>query len=220
MELNGFETQKAFEYENGFYATADDRRFGKFIAHFKLYEKIINLPGAIVECGVFKGNSFFEFAHFRNLLETQNSRKLIGFDMFGEFPNTNFEGDKQKRLDFINETGGKGISVQELHKAMKHKNISNYELIQGDITETLPKYCHDNPQLKIALLHIDTDIYEPAVTILENMYDKIMGGGAIVFDDYGIFAGETKAVDEFFKDKKVKLQKFPFLHKPSFIIKE
>ncbi|WP_300912358.1 hypothetical protein [Helicobacter rodentium] len=47
-----------------------------------------------------------------------------------------------------------------------------------------------------------------------------MGGGAIVFDDYGIFAGETKAVDEFFKDKKVKLQKFPFLHKPSFIIKE
>lgn len=67
MELNGFETQKVFEYENGFYATADDRRFGKFIAHFKLYEKIINLPGAIVECGVFKGNSFFEFAHFRNL---------------------------------------------------------------------------------------------------------------------------------------------------------
>ncbi|WP_290880210.1 TylF/MycF/NovP-related O-methyltransferase [Helicobacter sp.] len=176
MELNGFETQKAFEYENGFYATADDRRFGKFIAHFKLYEKIINLPGAIVECGIFKGNSFFEFAHFRNILETENSRKLIGFDMFGDFPQTNFEDDKIKRQEFINEAGD-AITLDEMHKILQYKGIKNYELIKGDINETLPRYCKDNPQLKIALLHIDTDIYEPAVTILENMYDKIMGGG-------------------------------------------
>ena len=83
MTLNGFKTKKSFHYENGFYACADDRRFSKFFAHYELYKKIINLPGDIVECGIFKGNSFF---HFRNILETQHSRKIIGFDMFGKFP--------------------------------------------------------------------------------------------------------------------------------------
>ena len=41
-----------------------------------------------------------------------------------------------------------------------------------------------------------------------------------MLDDYGVFAGETKAVDEFFKNHKAKIQKLPFLHKPSFIVKE
>ncbi|WP_236096794.1 hypothetical protein [Helicobacter magdeburgensis] len=44
MTLNGFKTEKSFHYENGFYACADDRRFGKFFAHYELYKKIINLP--------------------------------------------------------------------------------------------------------------------------------------------------------------------------------
>lgn len=176
MQINGFETDKSFEYENGFYLCADDRRFGKLFAHYELYKKITHLPGAIVECGVFKGNSFFRFAHFRNTLETQDSRKIIGFDMFGKFPDTNYEDDKAKREAFIDEAGD-GISIDDMHKAMQYKQMRNYELIKGDINETLPKYCKENPALKIALLHIDTDIYEPAVTILENMYDKVMGGG-------------------------------------------
>lgn len=178
MYINGFDTNKSFEYENGFYLCANDRRFGKLFAHYELYKQIIHLPGSIVECGVFKGNSFFRFAHFRNILENQDSRKIIGFDMFGAFPETNFDDDKVKRQMFIDEAGD-GISVEDMYRAMKYKNMRNYELIQGDINETLPKYCKENPQLKIALLHIDTDIYEPAVTILENMFDKVMGGGCL-----------------------------------------
>lgn len=176
MNINGFETERSFDYENGFYATSNDRRMAKLISHFKLYEQITNLPGAVVEFGVFKGNSFFEFAHFRNILETQQSRKLIGFDAFGEFPQTSYEDDKQKREEFIAEAGG-GISLQDLNKALEYKDVQNYELVKGDINETLPKYCKDNPHLKIALLHIDTDIYEPAVTILEHCYERVTGGG-------------------------------------------
>ncbi|EAK9985814.1 dTDP-6-deoxy-L-hexose 3-O-methyltransferase [Campylobacter jejuni] len=219
MKLNNLDTQRAFEYENGFFALANDRRFGKLIAHYNLYSKIIDLPGDIVECGVFKGNSFFEFAHFRNLLETQASRKIVGFDIFGKFPETFYEKDKEKREEFIAEAGN-GIMLSEMHNILRYKNIHNYELIEGDINYTVPKYCEENPQLKIALLHIDTDIYEPAVTILQNMYDKVVRGGVIMFDDYSIFPGETKAVDEFIKDKKIKLQKLNFLNKPTFIIKE
>lgn len=178
MNINGFETKKSFNYENGFYLCADDRRFGKLFAHYELYKKITHLPGAIVECGVFKGNSFFRFAHFRNILETQDSRKLYGFDMFGDFPKTEFEADKAKRQAFIDEAG-RGIELNEMQKAMEYKNMRNYELIKGDINETVPRFVKDNPALKIALLHIDTDVYEPAVTILEHLYDKVVGGGGI-----------------------------------------
>ena len=95
MILNNFNTEAMFEYENGFYATSTEARFGKFIAHYELYKRIVTLPGVIVECGLFKGNSFFRLAHFRDLLESRYSRKLIGFDIFGAFPDTDFEDDKK-----------------------------------------------------------------------------------------------------------------------------
>ncbi|WP_269149127.1 TylF/MycF/NovP-related O-methyltransferase [Helicobacter apodemus] len=63
--------------------------------------------------------------------------------------------------------------------ALAYKKIENYELIKGDINDTLPQYCKDKPELKIALLHIDTDVYEPAVTILDNMYERVSGGGGL-----------------------------------------
>ena len=220
MILNNFDTEKMFEYENGYYATATEARFGKFIAHYELYKKIVNLPGAVVECGLFKGNSFFRLAHFRDLLESRYSRKIIGFDIFGAFPKTNFEEDKKYLRNFANTAGENSIDINEIEKIMKYKKLENYEFVKGDINKTIPEYCKNNEHLKIALLHIDTDVYEPAVTILENMYDRVVRGGIIMFDDYGTFPGETKAVDEFFLGKGLVVEKLPVSHIPSFVIKK
>ncbi|MDD6055294.1 MAG: TylF/MycF/NovP-related O-methyltransferase [Helicobacter sp.] len=217
MLLNGFDTSNSFLYENGFYTLANDRRFGKFFAHYELYKRIVDLPGNIVECGIFKGNSFFRFAHFRNILETQHSRKIIGFDVFGDFPQTNFTDDKALREAFINEAG-EAIGLDEMHKVLEYKNITNYELYKGDICETLPEFKAKNPQNKIAFLHIDTDIYEPCVSILDNLFSQMVRGGIIAFDDYGTFAGETKAVDDFFKDKNITIQKLSISHIPAFVV--
>jgi hypothetical protein len=219
MILNSFDIEKMFEYENGYYATATEARFGKFIAHYELYKKIINLLGAIVECGLFKGNSFFRLAHFRDLLESRYSRKLIGFDIFGVFPQTNFEDDKKYLNAFTNSVGSNSIELDEINKIMEYKQLVNYEFIKGNINETIVRYCKNNEHLKIALLHIDTDVYEPAVTIFENMYNRVVRGGVIMFGDYGTFPGETKAVDEFFADKGLIIQKLPMSHIPSFVIK-
>lgn len=220
MILNNFDTTKMFEYENGFYATSTEARFGKLLSHYELYKRIINLPGDVIECGLFKGNSFFRFAHFRDLLESKNSRKIIGFDIFGKFPKTEYENDKKYLDNFISGAGESSIALDEIEKIMKYKNIENYEFVKGDINITLPKYCTENQHQKISLLHIDTDIYEPAVTILENMYERVVSGGIIIFDDYGTFPGETKAVDDFFKNKKEKIQKLSLGLTPSFIVKE
>lgn len=219
MIINNFDTDKMFDYENGFYTTANESRFGKLLAQYEIYKKIIGLPGAIVECGLFKGNSFFRFAHFRDIFESIYSRKLIGFDTFGKFPKTNFAEDEKYVNNFINSAGEKSIKIKEIRRVMKYKNIQNYELIKGDIINTVPQYCSDNPHLKIALLHIDTDVYEPAVTILQNMFDRVVKNGIVMLDDYATFPGETKAVDEFIKDRNLLVQKLSISHIPSYIVK-
>lgn len=217
--LDQFNQDDSFIYENGFYLTSDVTRIGKLLAHYELYKKIIELPGAIVEFGVFKGASLIQFATFRNLIETQTSRQLIGFDIFDDFPDTNYQDDVKYLNKFIQSAGSKSITEDELKFVLASKKIENFLLVKGDINLTVPDFVSKNRHLKIALLHIDTDVYEPAVTILNHMYDMVVRGGIILFDDYGTFPGETKAVDEFFADRNILINKLPFAHIPSYIVK-
>ena len=214
-----YDFNKKFEYENGFYLTSEKNRIAKLLAHYELYKMIIKLPGEVVECGVFKGASLVRFATFRDLLETTYSRKIIGFDIFGKFPNTSFEEDKPFLKTFFDTAGDQSIAKEKLKEIFQHKKIDNFELIKGDINITVPKYVEKNPQMRISLLHIDTDIYEPALTVLKYMYARVVKGGVIVFDDYGTFPGETKAVDEFFADKHVIIKKLPISYIPAYVVK-
>lgn len=215
-----YDLSKRFEYENGFYATADPSRFSKFITHLEFFKQTSTIRGEILEFGIFKGNSFFRWIKFRDLLEQTSSRKVIGFDVFGDFPEAKFEGDKQRRDDFVEETnGGKSISLEEMRELLEKQNLSkNVELIKGDILVTLKDYLNKNPHLKISLLHIDVDLYEPVKEILEQLYDRVSTGGIIILDDYGTFAGTNKAVDDFFNNK-AEVQKLPFSNTISFIRK-
>jgi hypothetical protein len=211
---------KSFEYENGFYLSCDSTRIAKMLAHYELFKMTIGIPGAIVECGVFKGSSLARFAMFRDLLTNSISKKIIAFDIFGKFPETKFVADKKFRKKFVSLAGEQSISKQQMMKVLKHKEINKLvELVEGDINKTVPKYIDTNPELKISLLNLDTDIYEPAVTILKHLYPRIVKGGILVLDDYGVFPGETKAVDDYFKNKDVKIQHVPFAMTPAYIIK-
>ena len=210
----------AFDYENNFYLSCDTTRISKILAHYELYKMVIDIPGAIVECGVFKGASFARFAMFRDLYGISYSKQLIGFDIFGKFPETNYNDDIEFRQRFINAAGDESISKKQLMEVLKHKSVDkNVELVEGDIVETVPNYIENNPQLKISLLNLDTDVYEPAKVILENLYPRIVRGGIIILDDYGIFPGETRAVDDYFKDKDIRILKFPFCMTPCYIVK-
>lgn len=217
-ELFGFNTDNEWDYENGFYLTSHVTRTAKMLAHFELYKSIVNLPGHIVECGVYKGASFTRFATFREILESPYSREIIGFDTFGEFPQ--YEDQDPDDTTFISkfeQAGGIGISVGELRRVFEHKSLSNYQLVQGDIVITVPQYIDSHPELKIALLHMDVVVYRPSAAILNLLYDRVVKGGLIVLDDYGTGAGETKAVDEFLIGRDVVIEKLPISHIPAFI---
>lgn len=218
IDLPDFE--KAFEYENSFYLSSCPSRIGKLLAQYELYKLASDLPGAVVECGVFKGTSLIRFSTFRNLILSDTSQKIIAFDTFDEFPETQYESDKSKRDDFIKEAGSKSISVEQLKTVLEKKGTAkNVELISGDILETVPAYLKQNPSLKISLLNIDVDIFEPTRVILEYLYPRLIKNGILILDDYGVFPGETDAVDEYFSDKAADIKKFPFSNTPSYIIK-
>lgn len=218
-KLFDFDVEKQWDYENGFYITSHLTRIPKMIAHYELYKSIVNLPGHIVECGVFKGASLIRFCTFREMLESPYSRKIIGFDAFGKFPSQDDVID-QEFVDKFESSAGDGISIDELNKVFLQKGFRNYELIQGDVTKTIPDYVSNHPELKISLLHIDVDVYKPSIAILENLFDRVVSGGLIVLDDYATVAGETRAVDEFFLGKGACIEKLPFSHIPAFIRKK
>ena len=212
--------EKAFEYENNFYLSCDITRISKILSHYEIYKMIKEIPGEIVECGVFKGASLLRFAMFREIFGNPFSKKIIGFDTFGKFPETNFQDDKKARNKFIDSAGEDSISKDQLFQILNQKNLNRHlNLIEGDITKTVPDYVKTNPELKISLLNLDTDIYEPAVSILENLYPRITKGGILMLDDYGTHPGETKAVDEYFHNKNIEIKKFPFAMTPCYIIK-
>ena len=217
---NLYDLHKNFEYENGFYATASPARFSKFVSHLEFFKQTAHIRGEIVEFGIFKGNSFFRWIKFRDLLEQTNSRKVIGFDIFGDFPEAQYEADKMTREAFVNETnGGRSISLEEINALLLAQGLQkNVDIVKGDILVTLDKYLADHPHLKISLLHIDVDLYEPTKHILERLYDKVAKGGIIIFDDYGSFAGANKAVDDFF-DNNIEIKKLPYSPAISYIVK-
>ena len=104
--------------------------------------------------------------------------------------------------------------------ALKNKKLDNVELIQGDIMQTLDEYVKIHPELRIAMLHIDTDVYAPAKKGLEILFNRVVRGGVIVLDDYGVVEGETLAVDEFLATRDYQLERFTFSHtKPAFFVK-
>ena len=212
--------KNSFEFENNFYFTCNNDRISKIIIQYELFLKTQKIKGDIVECGVFKGTSLIRFGIFRDILKNK-SKKLIGFDTFGKFPSAGFSKDVKQRKKFLEQSGGESISKKQLLKILNEKKISkNIELVEGDIIKTLPKYVKKYPNMKISLLNLDVDLFEPTKIILENLFPKIVKGGIIILDDYNIFPGETKAVKEYFKDKKVIIKKFDYRKSPSYIIKK
>lgn len=218
IELPDF--NKSFLWENNFHLSCDITRIGKMLAHYELFRLAQDVPGAIVECGVFKGASLARFAAFRSLLGDPYSKRVLAFDTFGEFPATEHEPDKPKRECFVKEAGAQSISVEQMMEVLRHKRCAHsVELVAGDICMTVPDYVMKHPELTISLLNLDTDIYEPAVVILEHLYPRLEEGGVLILDDYGAFPGETKAVDDYFKGQDVQIRKFPFCMTPHYLVK-
>ena len=206
--------------ENAFYLRSQPNRIIQLTNLYEIYKKILKIEGDIVECGVFKGASFIKLLTFGKFLDSKIRRRAFGFDVFGKFPKPKLKGDKLF-LRSWEKSAGNGINHFELNRYLKEKNFKNFKLIKGDVIDTIPRFIKKNKKLKIALLHLDMDVYEGTKCAFDHLADKVVKNGIILVDDFKIVQGATKATKEYLnRNKKLKIQKVMFYRKPSFIVKK
>lgn len=185
------------------------RDLPKFLSHYEIFKQIIDLPGCIVELGVYRGRSFFTWS---NLLETfcpgDRSRMVFGFDHFeGLVDFSERDGALDDRPYAAKIEGGWKATLEEIETLVEIHNLDNLipgskrcEIIPGDLRNTIPQFLETHPGLRISLLHFDVDLYDPTLFGLESLYPLVLKGGIVCFDEYGLipWQGETQAVDDFF----------------------
>lgn len=203
----------------------------RFLTHYELFKKVVDLPGVIVDLGVFRGASTFTWAKLCEIFCSTDVRKVVyGFDTFEGFPSLSNEDGPEDTLQDVRAGGYFGGTTVErdlslAQAAMNHdrhlKHINRIDFIKGDVSETIPAFVEAKGNgLRIALLNLDVDLYEPTKVALEHFVPLMVRGGIIILDEYAVdtFGGESKAVDEYFVrtfGKRPVIKKFTWHSNPS-----
>jgi len=174
-----------------------------------------NIPGAIVECGVWRGGSMMAAA--LALLEAGDLRDLYLFDTFAGMTEPG-----ERDIDHV------GVAAQPVftqmaaddHNAWCYASLDDVRqnllstgypadrchFVQGDVLETLPAADPSH----IALLRLDTDWYASTRHELTHLYPRIAKAGVLIIDDYGHWNGCRQAVDEYFADRAVLMARIDY----------
>ena len=180
------------------------------------------LDGNIIELGSYKCGTSIILAKF---LEHINSKKKIfACDTFDGIP----EDD-----EFVEETDVTGLfgdtSFDFVSKQIERFGVKkNIELVKGKFQDVFDERLKNE---KFSLVFMDCDIYSSAKYSIEFTYPRLAENGFMIFHDYALGKkpinkegkskivnsewGETKAVDDFLKDKieTVIIDSIPFIQK-------
>lgn len=153
---------------------------------WQLVEETACLEGDIVEVGVWKGGSGALMAYRESQYHSDTTVYLCD-----TFTGVVKAGDQDNRYQGGEHRDTSLRIVQDLvYERLKLKNVKILPGIFPDDTAgqiTTP----------IKLCHIDVDVYESARQVTEYVWDHLVVGGVIVYDDYGFSGtqGVTKYVN-------------------------
>ena len=187
-----FTERRALDYERVAYWLAAVESAQFFQQHMRLTENLVTRgalldhalqhvtnEGLWLEFGVYRGNDLKQIAQ-------QHSGDVYGFDSFAGLPEDWTHFQKKGRFS--------------LHGHLPSGLPSNAKLVQGWFDQTLPQFLQQHPE-PIAFLHIDSDLYSSAKTVLHLVHGRLRPGTVILFDDFvnypGWQDGEHKAFMEF-----------------------
>jgi hypothetical protein len=231
ININNLETsptsQAIFDNFNSFILSEDRRVFNKLVARTLTYNQVKNIPGDIVECGVFKGTGLYTFLKLKNVFNPNSSKKVIGFDFFDtdSLISSIEEGIDKEAMGALFE--GRNFKHDESSVDVLYNQLilhgfqkSEFELIQGDISITSKYFSENNPGFKISLLYMDLDLEQPTYDTLNNLWENVTKGGIIVFDEYGYHKwSESRGVDKFIEEKNLQIRSLDYSCPTAYIIK-
>ena len=162
--------------------------------------------GDIVECGVWRGGSAM-LAALTLIENKQTHRKIYLYDTYEGMPEpTDKDIDLHGtpyRLIWEKEKEGLTVSLDEVKENMSSTGYpkENIIFVKGMVEDTIPNTVPN----QVALLRLDTDLYESTYHELIHLYPKVTPHGVIIIDDYGHFQGAQEATDTYFNQESQKV---------------
>lgn len=177
------------------------------------------IPGAMVECGVYKGGSMLAVA-LQLRARGVSDRELYLYDTFEgmvapsaedvDFSGASAMHDYQahKAADGSSQWARAGIAEVRRNLALSGYPEARQHYVAGKVEDTIPGRLPE----QIALLRLDTDWYESTKHELEHLFPLLAPGGVLIIDDYGHYQGCRKAVDEYLAglDQPLLLQRMDY----------
>lgn len=171
-----------------------------------------DVPGDLVECGVWRGGSMMIVA--QTLIDLHcTDRHLYLYDTFEGMvrptgDDVSYKGvralDKFEKRQTGEDRSDWCLASLEEVTALMHGTGYDAEkthLVPGKVEETLPGQAPE----QISLLRLDTDWYESTRHELVHLFPRLAPGGVLVIDDYGDWLGARKAVDEYIAENNVSI---------------
>ncbi|MFZ1989596.1 MAG: TylF/MycF/NovP-related O-methyltransferase [Alphaproteobacteria bacterium] len=142
--------------------------------------------GDVLEVGVWRGGTGALMAHSMELRGLKSQIYLC--DTFTGVVKT---GTADKYQDGAHSD----TSAEHVEGLLAELGCSNGRLLKGIFPEATGQEIEDR---KFRLCHIDVDVYQSARDVLHWVWPRLVRGGAVVFDDYGMHTtpGVTKLVNE------------------------
>jgi len=203
------------------------QELSKILFFNEIYQKLVNIHGIIIEFGTRWGQNLVTLNNLRGIYEPFNyNRKLIGFDTFEGFKNTDKKDGNHSIIKdgYFSVTENYDKYLEELltihEKECPLNHIPKNLIIKGDASVELLKYFEKNPQTIIAFAWFDFDIYEPTIKCLNLIKPYLAKGSIIGFDELNDakFPGETIALKEFADLNSLKIYRSKFSAMQSYII--
>ncbi len=186
-----------------------------YLTNLQLASSVINVPGCVVECGVWRGGMS---AGLVSVLGKE--RDYFLFDSFEGLPPAK-EIDGQTALEWQQDTASPSYhdncaAPQEFaERAMRLSGAPKVHFHRGWFENTLPGFV---PPCPIALLRLDGDWYDSTMTCLSALFDQVAPSGIIVIDDYFAWDGCSKAVHDFLSRRSA-LERLRNVGEVSYIVK-
>jgi hypothetical protein len=217
-----------FDAFNKFIFSKDIKVIGKLLHRFRFFEMVKDLPGDIVEVGVFKGSGVASFQKFIELFCPNSIKKVIGFDIFDVekskiILSNDSAIDKSEMIKVYDRVEHESLTLQAVTQRLSDMNLNSRAfLVDGDITESMPVFVKENPGFRISLLYIDVDLERPTYVALKNLWDRVLPGGVVVFDEYEFHKfSESTGVEKFLKEMNIEytVKSTHFMGPTAFIVK-
>jgi len=181
------------------------------------YLNVAGIEGDIVECGVWRGGSMMLAKDL--CTDSPIARRIHLYDTFaGMSEPTDDDVSHVERPAWETyratrretHTDWAYASLEEVTENFRRAQLldDSVVFVKGKVEETLAD-THTLPQ-RIALLRLDTDWYESTKLELEVLYPRLVPGGVLIIDDYGHWAGARRAVDEYFRNDPVLLNRIDY----------